>query len=79
MHHAYNKWEWRILRFGFFSIIGVAMISLMVGMTGMVLGSRTFTLTAAARLAAAVVIGGVTVVILQVMGLRSRPSGWRRR
>ena len=57
----YSKREWLLLRAGLFSTTGLAMISLMVGMTGMVLGNRTFMLTAA-------VIGGVTVVILQITG-----------
>ena len=55
---------------------GVAMVSLMVGMTGMMVESRTFMLTAAAGMAAAAVISGVTVVILQVTG-RRRPR-WGR-
>ena len=74
MHHAYSKWEWRVLRFGFFSIMGLSLPSVVVGVTGMVLGDRTFMLPAAAGLAAAAVIGGVTVVILQITGRQRRKS-----
>ena len=52
--------------------MGLSLPSLTVGMTGMVLGSRTFTLTAAAGLAATAVIGFATVVTLQITVRRRR-------
>ena len=70
----YSKREWLLLRVGLFSMARLAMISLMVGMTGMMVGSRTFTLTAAGGLAAAAVVGGVTAVILQITGRLCRDS-----
>ena len=57
-------------------MIGMSVASLVVGMTGMVLGDRTFTFAAATGLSAAAVIGEVTVVILQISG-RRRPRRGR--
>ncbi|MCE2423424.1 MAG: hypothetical protein J4G03_09010, partial [Gemmatimonadetes bacterium] len=64
----YNNREWLLLRVGCSSMTGVAMVSLMVGMTGMVLGSRTFMLAAAAGMAAAGLAGGVMMGVLARRG-----------
>ena len=39
--NAYSRVEWLILRVGLFSMIGLALLSMIVGFTGMALENRT--------------------------------------
>ena len=75
--HGYSKWEWRILKVGLFSMIGLAMFSMCVGFAGMALENRTILGAAAAGLTVAASIGGVTTVTLMITGRRNRRSRQR--
>ena len=72
--HAYSKWEWRIMRVGLFSMTGLAMIFMMVGLAALAVENRTGICAAAAGLSVASAIGAVTTITLHIMGRRNRRS-----
>ena len=70
--NGYTKWEWRLLKVGFFSMTGLAMTAMLTGFVGVVVGHRAVVLAGVGGLAAA--IGGATVITLQIMARRGRRS-----
>ena len=72
--NAYSRVEWLILRVGLFSMIGLAMIFMMVGLAALALENRTGIFAAGAGLSVAAAIGAVTTITLHIMGRRNRRS-----
>ena len=70
--NGYTKWEWWFLKADFFSMLGMALPSALVGCWGSLLGNCIMLFTGSGGLTVAAVIGVVTVVTLQIMARRSR-------
>ena len=75
--NGYTKWEWRLLKVGFFSMTGLAMTAMLTGFVGVVVRHRAVVLAGVRGLAAAAAIGGATVITLQIMARRGRRSSCR--
>ena len=74
---GYTKWEWQVLKTGLFSMMGLAMPSMLAGFLGAMLGNRTILFAGAWGMVVATVIGAATVITLRIMANRS--WGSRRR
>ena len=72
--NGYTKWEWRILKVGFFSMTGLALPFALGGSCGSMIGNHTMLLAGAGGLVVAAAIGGATVIALRIMA--NRPQSW---
>ena len=72
--NGYTRWEWRLLKAGLFSMMGLVMPSMLAGFLGAMIGNRTVLFAGAWGMVVAAVIGAATVITLRIMANRGRRS-----